>query len=122
MWIEPVKAPNMAQPMERRSESRRKVLLRAKASGVGETQAIDCVIQDASFSGCCLISDDVDKLPQEISLAISGFEETFIARVVWRKGDMAGVEFVRDETAAHVRGTAQPSAEPAQTPAPETGV
>ncbi|MGI9382677.1 MAG: PilZ domain-containing protein [Methyloligellaceae bacterium] len=108
--------------MERRSANRRKVLLRAKATGVGDTQPIDCVIQDASFSGCCLVSEDVDKLPQEISLAISGFDETFIARVVWREGDMAGVEFVRDAADAHVRGTAQTGAEPAPAEAPDASV
>ena len=85
---------------ERRSERRRKVYLRAKASGAGATTAIDCTIHDVSRSGCKLKSQQIDSLANDLCLAISGFSEPIRGQLVWQNGNFAGVRFIRDNTIA----------------------
>ena len=81
----------MQDMAERRSERRRSVFLRAKIFGAGVGGDFECSIQDASRSGCKIISNEIGRIPEEICLTILG--ETFQGRIVWRKADMAGVEF-----------------------------
>lgn len=81
---------------DRRSEKRRRVFLRAKATGVGGTAAIDCTIHDVSRSGCKLKSREIGSLEDDLCLAISGFAEPVRGQLVWRNGEFAGVKFIRD--------------------------
>jgi len=81
---------------ERRSEKRRKVYLRAKASGAGAKTAIDCTIHDVSRSGCKLQSSKIDSLENDLCLVISGFSEPIRGQLVWRNGNYAGIRFIRD--------------------------
>jgi len=55
-----------------------------------------CSIQDTSRTGCKIISDDIDKIPDELVLSIRGLDETFVGRVIWREKDMIGIEFLND--------------------------
>lgn len=78
---------------ERRSERRRSVFLRAKIVGLLDGHEMECAIQDTSRSGCKIISENIDELPDMVTLEICGLGETFIGKVVWRKDNMAGVQF-----------------------------
>lgn len=83
----------MAEWSERRSERRRSVFLRAKVVGLLDGHEMECSIQDTSRSGCKIISDNVDEIPEMVTLEICGLGERFFGKVVWRKDNMAGVEF-----------------------------
>lgn len=87
---------------EKRNERRRSVFLRARVFGSAEGQEIECAIQDASRSGCKIISDELDRVPEHVCLTICELGETFFGRVVWREGNMAGVQFEQtaDDTPA----------------------
>lgn len=86
----------MRDTTERRIERRRLVFLRAMVYGAGENEEFECAIQDASRSGCKIISDELHRLPDDICLTIRGLGDTFFGRVVWRKGTMAGVQFISE--------------------------
>jgi hypothetical protein len=82
----------MQDPAERRIERRRSVFLQASICAMDGTQITNCSIQDTSRSGCKIISDELNRIPDEMIMSILG--ETFVGRVMWRDGDMAGVEFI----------------------------
>lgn len=81
---------------ERRSERRRKVFLLAKAWGVENKFEIGCTIRDVSRSGCKLESRKINLLDDNFFLAINGFTDPIRGRIVWRKGNLAGIRFIRD--------------------------
>lgn len=91
---------------ERRSERRRSVFLRARVCGLVDGQEMDCDIQDASRAGCKIISEDIDRIPEMVSLTIRGLGETFAGRVIWRKDNMAGVQFIGGNGDAALRAPA----------------
>ena len=84
----------MQDPAERRIERRRRVFLQASVSAMDGSQIANCSIQDTSRTGCKIISDELDRIPDELVLSIHGLGETFIGRVMWRDADMAGIEFI----------------------------
>ncbi|MCK5088757.1 MAG: PilZ domain-containing protein [Hyphomicrobiaceae bacterium] len=63
---------------ERRSEKRRKVYLRAKASGAGAKTAIDCTIHDVSRSGCKLQSPAILQHSNNVRCGSEAAENTVI--------------------------------------------
>lgn len=81
---------------ERRQERRRRVFLQADVSTLDGAQVGHCSIQDTSRSGCKIISDRLDMIPDELILSIRGLGETFVGRVMWRDADMAGIEFLNE--------------------------
>lgn len=81
---------------ERRVERRRSVFLQADVSTLDGLQITNCSIRDTSRTGCKIISDDIDNIPDELVLSIRGLNETFVGRVIWRDTDMAGIEFLND--------------------------
>ncbi len=84
----------MQNPSERRQERRRRVFLQADVCTLDGTVISHCSIQDTSRTGCKVISDQVDIIPDELVLSIRGMDETFVGRVIWRDVDMAGIEFL----------------------------
>lgn len=91
----------MRDGSERRSERRRSVFLRAKIVGLLDGHEMECAIQDTSRSGCKIISDSIDEIPDMVTLEIHGLGETFAGKVVWRRRNMAGVQFhPREDDAA----------------------
>ena len=87
----------MRDQTERRAERRRSVFLRARVCGLLEGEEFECAIQDASRSGCKIISENVDMIPEMVSLTIHGLNETFVGKIVWRQDNMAGVQFMPRE-------------------------
>lgn len=84
----------MPDSAEKRLERRRSVFLQASVSAMDGSKIVNCSIQDTSRLGCKIISDELDLIPDELVLSIRGLGETFVGRVVWRDGGMAGIEFV----------------------------
>lgn len=83
---------------ERRQERRRRVFLQADVCTLDGTFITHCSIQDTSRSGCKIISDQLNLIPEELVLSIRGLGDTFVGRVIWRSGDMAGIEFLNEVT------------------------
>ncbi len=88
----------MQNHSERRLERRRRVFLQADVRTLDGTKISHCSIQDTSRTGCKIISDQVDLIPDELVLSIRGMEETFVGRVMWRDADMVGIEFLNQVT------------------------
>ena len=84
----------MQNPANKRVERRRSVFLQASVCAMDGSQIVNCSIQDTSRSGCKIISDELDLIPDELVLSIRGLGETFVGRVVWRDIGMAGIEFI----------------------------
>lgn len=82
---------------ERRTDRRRSVFLRAEVFNANGSPVTDCAIQDASRTGCRIISDDIDLIPDDVVITIRGLGETFAGRVVWRKHSEAGIKFIPAE-------------------------
>lgn len=57
---------------------------------------IDCLVRDASLSGCKIVSSLVADLPDEVRVQILGLPTAIQGRIVWRDARMAGVRFVWD--------------------------
>ena len=84
------------KPMERRRDARRTVELHATVYLSGDGDPIDCVVKNASGTGCHIVSPALFRLQGDfVKMRIAGFTESTNARVVWREEDRAGVEFVR---------------------------
>lgn len=83
-------------PQDRRQARRRRVFLQADVCTLEGLQIANCSIQDTSRTGCKIISDKLDSIPDEIVLSIRGLGETFVGRVIWREGDMAGIAFLNE--------------------------
>jgi len=83
-------------PNERRQARRRRVFLQADVCTLDGLQIANCSIQDTSRTGCKIISDQIASIPDEIILSIRGLGETFVGRVMWREGDMAGIAFLNE--------------------------
>lgn len=81
---------------ERRQARRRRVFLQADVCTLEGLQIANCSIQDTSRTGCKIISDKLDIIPDELVLSIRGLGETFVGRVIWREGDMAGIAFLNE--------------------------
>lgn len=72
----------------------------AKAWGIKSMLEIGCTIRDASRTGCKLESQKIDRLDDDVFLAIRGFREPIRGRIVWREGNFAGIIFMRDSSAS----------------------
>ena len=53
----------------------------------------DCIICDASRTGCRITSDALSTLPDDLYIEIPGMSEPVQARIVSRKDNMAHLKF-----------------------------
>ncbi len=79
---------------DRRRERRRTVFLQADLCRLDGTPIVNCAIQDTSRSGCKILCDQVDLIPDEVLLTIRGLNETFVGRIMWRAEGSAGIQFL----------------------------
>ena len=84
---------------ERREAPRQKVDMTATILDRAYRRLRECIICDASRSGCRLSTPYPETLPDEICLEIKGLTEPMLAKIVWRDADKAGVEFFWDSDA-----------------------
>ena len=77
-----------------RAERRRKTAIHAFASDVDEKYEVKCIIREVSRTGCRIVTNALDDLPDIIHLLPEGFDKVIAGRIVWRDKHMAGVEFL----------------------------
>lgn len=94
------------QLLDRRTAHRKKTLIHAFASDLGDKYDVKCVIRDLSVSGCQIVSSYLDDLPDTIKIVPEGFDRPVYGRIVWRERKVAGVSFLD--------GTGDPADQPGQ--------
>ena len=89
---------------ERRKAQRWKSYLGGKVSFNSRLSTVDCTIRNISPSGVMLSFDNTAFVPDEFDLHIPKREQTFRARMKWRRPGEVGVEF--DSVSREEAGTA----------------
>lgn len=92
-----------AEPLERRKEPRKKVLIHAFVSDFDGAVDLKCVIRDISKGGCRIASSYVQDLPRLVQITPEGFEKPMIGKIVWRNSKFAGIQFVNAAEAQEIR-------------------
>ena len=78
---------------ERRKLTRTRVLKGAKML-LGKSSVIDCVARDLTNGGAGLEVPNTIGLPETVDLTLTAGHSTRRSRLVWRKLNKAGVEFL----------------------------
>ena len=78
---------------ERRKVTRTRVLKRAKML-LGNFSVVDCVARDLTNSGAGLQIPSANELPESLDLTLDDGRSIRRCRLVWRKLNRAGVEFL----------------------------
>jgi len=82
-----------ADPSEKRSGIRYEVAIPAVVSDTDQNKLIECTISDANSKGCRIINAALYTVPDTIHIEVRGLAEPVMAKVVWRDGNTAGLEF-----------------------------
>ena len=82
-----------------RRATRQRVLKTVKVYRLNGAHAVDCQMRDLSETGARLIIKDQLALPNEFKLVLPSDGSMQTAKVVWRKGDLAGIVFLSARTA-----------------------
>ncbi len=77
-----------------RSSGRIRTYLGGRVTLADRTSAIGCLVRDMSTGGAQLVMMGAAELPSEIKLDIPRIKLATRARVVWRNGDVCGVQFL----------------------------
>ena len=78
---------------ERRKVTRTRVLKRAKML-LGNFSVVDCIARDLTNSGAGLQIPSANELPESLDLTLDDGRSIRRCRLVWRKLNRAGVEFL----------------------------
>ena len=81
-------------PDERRKAPRQEVSILATIMDHNYNKLSGCMILDASRTGCRISSEAVSTLPDDIHIEIPGLTEPVLSLIVWRNGNVAGLEFL----------------------------
>lgn len=84
------------EEIENRAEYRKKSAIHAFASDIENKYNVKCVIRDVSQSGCKIVTNCIDDLPDIIHLLPEAFETPILGKIVWREKNVAGVKFLSD--------------------------
>ena len=79
--------------VDNRKSERRKACIQAFVADADDAFDVKCVIRDVSKTGCKLVSGQLHELPDRIQLIPEGFKTPLAARIVWRNGRVAGLQF-----------------------------
>jgi hypothetical protein len=79
---------------ELRDAPRQEAFMPELISDHGLNHLADCVVMDASRSGCRILGEKVPELPEQISLTIDGLTAPIGGQIVWRTEEMAGIKFL----------------------------
>ena len=80
--------------MERRSIARARTYLGARVAFNDRYSTMDCLVRNMSPAGAKLEVSGGVTLPDEVDLTITKRAETLRARILWRRGDEAGLAFL----------------------------
>lgn len=81
------------QTHDQRAKKRFPLAIRAMIVDPSGEEGIPCVIRDGSVSGCKIVCDCVDDLPDEIRLDVPNIDQIIEGQIVWRSDRAAGVAF-----------------------------
>jgi hypothetical protein len=81
-------------PDERRNAPRQEVVIPAILKDYDLNKLADCIICDASRTGCRISCETLSELPNDLHIEIPGLTGPVLALMVWRKDNMAGMEFL----------------------------
>jgi hypothetical protein len=91
---------DLGEPMrDRRSSTRQKSFLQGRIYYNNRRSSVDCLVRDISDTGAKLIFSGSVSFPDVVDVYLSNKDEVRRARVQWRRGDEAGVDFVLDKDA-----------------------
>ena len=77
-----------------RHAPRHRVLKTAKIYRMNGAHAVDCTVRDLSETGARVVCKDQLALPNELRFVMPNDGFMHIAKVVWRRGDLAGIHFL----------------------------
>jgi hypothetical protein len=81
---------------ELRSSTRIRTYLGGRVTFISQLAAVGCLVRDISEGGAQLVISGAEGLPSEIQLDVPRINLATRARVMWRNGDVCGVQFVRE--------------------------
>jgi len=82
---------------ERRPLPRRRVLLGGLATYEDGAYSLKCQIRDLNEKGARILVSSRQSLPEELYVIIMRDHMAHRARVIWRKGEEAGLQFITSE-------------------------
>ncbi len=87
----------------KRVRPRTRVLKGAKIVAMTNWSLIDCTIRDMSETGAKLICKDQASIANEFRFLVPHDNTICNAKVVWRRGEMIGIQFTSEKTRAPAR-------------------
>jgi hypothetical protein len=78
---------------ERRQSVRDKVLFGGVAELNERGPAVNCVVRNFSDNGACVELDNGAALPEQLNLTIARKGRSYIAHMIWRSANRAGLAF-----------------------------
>ena len=82
-----------------RRSARQRVLKTVKVYRLNGAHAVDCQMRDVSETGARIVIKDQLALPNEFKFVLPSDGSMQTAKVVWRKGDLAGIVFLSERAA-----------------------
>ncbi len=87
----------------KRNNARSRVLKGAKLVSMNNWTLVDCLIRDMSATGAKVICGDQMAVANEFRFLVPTDNTICNARVVWRRGELLGIEFIGEKTKAPAR-------------------
>jgi hypothetical protein len=85
-----------------RRAPRQRVLKTVKIYRLNGAHAVDCQMRDISETGARIVIKDQMALPNEFKFVLPSEVSMRTAKVVWRKGDLAGIVFLSERSDAPI--------------------
>ena len=85
-----------------RRAQRQRVLKSAKIFRMNGDHAVDVTVRDMSETGARVVIKDQLALPNDLKFVLPNDGFMHVAKVVWRRGELAGIHFISERSAAPV--------------------
>ena len=79
---------------------RQRVLKTVKIYRLNGAHAVDCAVRDISETGARVVCKDQLALPNELKFVMQADGFMHLGKVIWRRGDLAGIQFTSERTEA----------------------
>jgi len=83
----------LTRPTDKRTDERAPAFRKAKLFISGNTE-LECAVRDVSDHGCMVSLLGAETLPDQVTIRLDPATPRRTARVVWREGRDAGLEFL----------------------------
>jgi hypothetical protein len=91
---------------ERRAVTRHKTFIKGRIYFNNRLSSMDCIVRDVNDGGARLEASESVPLPDAFELYLPAKDESFYARVEWRRGNNLGVSWATP-TCAEAKGRAR---------------